>query len=97
MTLWITQWLCPQRHCLFMLTWNPDEGTSSAEAKKIGEGYFDSIFSRVCALCGSEDIKAEEAKTIFKDLEEAEPALMVSQMHQLEIALATEKLKEMEQ
>lgn len=73
MKVWITQWLCPKRHCSIALMWDPRQTTAAAiEAE--GEAVFTSgALNRNCGLCGA-DLTPEASATQFTTMAEAERA-----------------------
>jgi hypothetical protein len=76
--IWITQWLCPQRHCSIGFAWD-DTDTTAEEIEKKGEKLFESgAFNRYCGICHG-DLHVEHGKTTFKTMEEAAPELAVLQ------------------
>lgn len=80
--IWITQWLCPSRHCSIGFAW--DDSTYTAEkAEAAGEEvYSRGAVNRWCALCGSKDLKPEHGQTRFQTMEEAAPHLGALQLAQ---------------
>ena len=73
----LSQWLCPMRHCIIALVWDPKETTERAMEEK-GEDFLrKGITLRKCGICGSEDIRCETARTRYKTMEEAKPQLEV--------------------
>lgn len=87
MPIFLSQWLCPSRHCAIALAWDP--ATNSAEAVEAqGESYFrPGGFNPWCGICQG-SLKVEHAPTRFQTMEEALPVL-----NQLEAAqLATRYL-----
>lgn len=73
----ITQWLCPMRHCIIALAWDPKR-TTEAEMVERGEGYFQSgAVLRKCGICGSDIIRHETGVTKFATMQEAHPHLKV--------------------
>jgi hypothetical protein len=80
--IWITQWLCPERHCSIGLSWDDTENTPE-EIEKQGEDIYESgLVNRYCGICGG-DLHVEHGKTIFKTMEEAKPVLAVLQEENL--------------
>ena len=72
MPIWVTQWLCPQRHCSIAYVWDDQEKTQE-EIEATGERlYSDSVFRRHCGICGG-GLHVEHGATKFKTIEEAQP------------------------
>lgn len=72
--IWITQWLCPQRHCSIALGWD-DKVTTASVIEAAGEGLYDrGVINRWCGICGG-DLHIEQSRTSFETMEEAEPFL----------------------
>jgi hypothetical protein len=76
--IWITQWLCPQRHCSIALAW--DDLLTTAEAIEAqGESFYTSgAINRTCGICGGE-LHVEHGRTVFKTMDEAMPSLALLQ------------------
>ena len=67
----LTQWLCPQRHCLFALLWDETE-TEIAKVLEQGEAMFTSdTLNRWCGICGQAVRPPETGITKFRTMEEA--------------------------
>jgi len=76
--IWITQWLCPQRHCSIALAWDDIE-TNSREIEKRGEDIYRSgAINRYCGICSGE-LHVEHGRTKYRTLSEAMPDLLVIQ------------------
>ena len=72
--IWITQWLCPQRHASIALAWD-DQETSSMEIEKRGEEIYNSgAINRWCGICCGE-LHSEHGRTRFQTMDEAKPFL----------------------
>jgi len=68
--IWITQWLCPARHCSLTLAWN-ERDTNARAIEERGEAiYARGVINRRCAICG-DGLHFEHARTKFKTMEEA--------------------------
>ncbi len=51
-TIKLTQWLCPERHCIFALLWDESE-TPESEVLEHGEALFaGGHMNRWCGICG---------------------------------------------
>jgi hypothetical protein len=71
--IWITQWLCPSRHCTIAVFWDTRlDDIKSIEAK--GEEVFKTGINRWCGICGSKELAVEHTKTQFENLAAAEAA-----------------------
>lgn len=76
--IWVTQWLCPKRHCSIGFAWDDEEETPE-EIEKKGELLYDTgVFNRYCGICGG-DLHVEHGKTAFKTMDEASPVLELLQ------------------
>ncbi len=72
--IWITQWLCPSRHCAIAVAWD-DQTTTPEEAEHQGEQVFSKgIVNRWCGICG-QSLHVEHGRTSFKTMDEAKPRL----------------------
>jgi len=69
--IWITQWLCPSRHCAIAVAWDDQEATAQ-NAEHQGEQVFSQGFNRWCGICGG-NLHVEHGSTAFKTMEEALP------------------------
>lgn len=76
--IWITQWLCPQRHCSIGFAWDDTETTPEEAEKKGEEIYKSGAINRYCGICGGE-LHVEHGETAFKTMEEASPVLLLLQ------------------
>ena len=73
--IWLTQWLCPKRHCSIALAWDDGETTAQRVAVE-GEAVFAAGWlNRWCGLCRSRELRPEAAPTRFQTMEEALPSL----------------------
>ena len=76
--IWITQWLCPERHCSIGLSWD-DTQTNSQEVERKGEELFQSgAINRWCGICNG-TLHVEHGQTAFQTMEEAMPSLIAHQ------------------
>ncbi len=72
--IWITQWLCPSRHCAIAVAWD-DQETAPEEVEYQGEQTFTQrILNRWCGICGG-SLHVEHGRTKFNTMEEAKPRL----------------------
>jgi hypothetical protein len=77
--IWITQWLCPERHCCIALAWD-DALTNEQEAAKKGEELFQSgVLISWCGICNGK-LHIEHERTDFKTMEEAMPSLVLTEI-----------------
>jgi hypothetical protein len=67
--IWISQWLCPKRHCSIALAWDEEEETEESIERKGEEIYASGSINRHCGICGG-GLHVEHEKTIFKTLAE---------------------------
>lgn len=75
--IYLTQWLCPSRHCTIALVWN-DKNQTEAEILATGEEYFkQGPIRRLCGICNATDIRPETGKTRFNTIAEAMPTLEI--------------------
>jgi hypothetical protein len=71
--IWITQWLCPQRHCSIGLFWDDAQETKNTVTAQGEAMYRKGPINRWCGICGSRKLKPEHAVTRFRSLEEGMP------------------------
>ena len=71
--IWISQWLCPRRHCAIAVAWDDQEMTAE-EAERRGEQAFKRGVNRWCGICGG-SLHVEHGRTRFKTTVEALPHL----------------------
>lgn len=89
--IWIVQCLCPDRHCIMALAFDPAdlaEAEAVARLKALVHAALnDSTINPWCALCGPTRGPSswfyEAAPTRFRTMEEAEPALRQAEADQL--------------
>ena len=80
--IWISQWLCPVRHCSIVIAWDKNI-TTAEEVEKNGEKIFSSgQLNRRCGLCGGA-LHVAHGQSIFDTLEEAEPYLRLFEQRQM--------------
>lgn len=69
--VWLSQWLCPRRHCAVAFVWDP-QTTNARTIQNKGEEIFKSgAINRRCGICGGE-LFVEHRPTIYSDKEQAE-------------------------
>lgn len=71
--IWLTQWLCPNRHCAIAVAWDDQEMTTE-EAERRGEQAFTQGINRWCGICGG-SLHVEHGRTRFETTAEALPHL----------------------
>lgn len=91
MKLRIVQCLCPQRHCMVALPYEPEVETKLPNGNRIAltqetaakflKDLVEELISRQvvkpsCGICGSTDLRYEDSATKFNSLEEAMPHLI---------------------
>lgn len=100
MAIWITQWLCAQRHCAFAIPWD-DTTTTPQEIERQGLTILEKkLLNPWCGICKGE-VKPEHGRTTFATMEEALPHLEAGMHSQLEsrrlldiLGISKEKLPE---
>ncbi len=77
--IWLTQWLCPDRHCSIALAWD-DAVETAEEVVAKGESLYQSgIFNPWCGICGHVGLHVEHGETRFRSMEEAMTPLLEAQ------------------
>ena len=77
--IWLTQWICPNRHCSIALAWDDAESTAGEIVSK-GEGLYQrGTINPWCGICGHVGLQVEHGATRFQSLEEAMPSLLEAQ------------------
>ena len=72
--IWISQWVCPSRHCAIALAWD-EESATAPEIEERGEEIFRKrLIKRLCGICG-QGLHVEHGCTFFKTMDEALPHL----------------------
>lgn len=81
----IIQLLCPERHCLFMVAYQTDDGQAVPTlAEKARAFYLEKAHGDgACGICRSRDLNTEDGLTIWATTEEAKPYLMELQQRQI--------------
>ena len=72
--IWITQWLCPSRHCAIAVAWDDQETTAEQAERRGEEAFSKGVFYRWCGIC-RQGLHIEHGRTIFKTMDEALPHL----------------------
>lgn len=79
--IWLTQWLCPDRHCAIATAW--DETAKTREVVEV-EGWAYLAAARLngwCGICGGA-LVPEHARTGFLTVDDAYAAMAVLQQKQ---------------
>ena len=88
--IYLTQLLCPQRHCLVALAWDEHECCASEAEHQVQERFSELVaggaINPYCGLCRSKTLHCESARTRWNTLVEAEPHLRKSEQEQLLVA-----------
>lgn len=80
----ITQLLCPLRHCILALAFNPADNSEDDAKTIINAGIEDLNLNRFCGICGSSDLQFETNATNFDTIAEATPTLLEEQRKNIE-------------
>ena len=83
MAVWLTQWLCPSRHCAFALAWDDAETTAEALVAEGARQRAQNGLRDRCGICGANELHPDHGPTQFKTMAEALPALRVLEAQQL--------------
>ena len=87
--IWLSQWVCADRHCSIALLWD-DGGETREGIEAQGEAFYNrKVIHRYCGICGGA-LHLEHALTRFATMEEALPVVEVVQ----EANLATRRFLE---
>ncbi|KKK64841.1 hypothetical protein LCGC14_2980130 [marine sediment metagenome] len=70
--IWITQWLCPSRHCAIAVAWDDQEATAQNVEYQGEQVFRQGTLNRWCGICGG-SLDVEHGRTAFKTMEEALP------------------------
>ena len=78
--VWIAQLLCPERHCILAAVGEYDTAEEAEGLRPDLEKMFEGLLASrsikpICALCGSAHFHIEIARTTFRTMAEAKPAL----------------------
>lgn len=92
----IIQCLCPQRHCIMGVAYQPNEPMPSEEVllgfkELIKEAIQNKMFDPWCGLCGSRDWRYEDSPSKFKTIQEAAPYLRALELEQAKVRRAVSK------
>ena len=86
MPIKICQLLCPRRHCLFAIAFDPADHTDDEAFYQAARTWKEMRLSGVnsfCGICRSHTLSFEIGVTRFKTIEEATPALLAIEEAQL--------------
>lgn len=75
MALWLLQVLCPSRHAIVAVPYDPDEHVAAAMEVAAATTMAEHGINPWCGLCGSHELHAEHAPMKWATLEEALPHL----------------------
>jgi purine-nucleoside phosphorylase len=88
--IYIAQCLCPSRHCIAALAFDPRDTTPEAATELLRMTIEDHIRRQVinpwCGLCHSRDFLYDAQPTRFKSMDEAKPYLLELERRQLSLA-----------
>lgn len=85
--IWLTQWLCPLRHCSIALLWDDQQDNQQRIESRGEELYQKGVVNPWCGICGHVGLRIEHGRTRFTTLEEAE-----TEMNRMEIQNAVARL-----
>ena len=77
MKVHITQYLCPERHCIIAAAWEEGKDTQDNVEQELLTQMRQLKINPWCGLCGSVKFHFETAPTRFPSLAEALPSLKV--------------------
>lgn len=72
--IWITQWLCPSRHCAIAVAWDDQESTAEQAESQGEEAFTKGVLNQWCGICRHQ-LHVEHGCTSFKTMDEALPYL----------------------
>jgi len=81
--IWLAQYLCPDRHCVIGMAYDPDNHSREAIEQMLDSVFTVGAVNRWCGLCGSKKLAVEHAATPFRTMDEAEPVLEKEQGKQM--------------
>jgi hypothetical protein len=83
----IIQCLCPQRHCVLAVAYDPADMNGAEAMLLLKEGIESMIFRGIidpwCGLCDSCEFHYEDNATVWASMEEAKPKLEKQQAAQM--------------
>jgi hypothetical protein len=80
--IYISQWLCSQRHCSIAVAWDEKDSNEKEVERQGEEIYTSGVLNRRCGLCSGE-LRVEHRASIFQTIEEAKPWLELFQRNQM--------------
>lgn len=80
--IFICQYLCPKRHCIVALAYDPAGTTVDQVEETLKKAMADNKVDPWCGLCRSTDLKFEHERTRFNTMEEAMPFFKVEEAKQ---------------
>jgi|SRR5579875_33579 len=92
--IYITQLLCPQRHAILAIAFESDGSakhileTEARFKQKVGELVERGLMNPRCALCGSQELAYETARSVFHTMKEAIPFLRACERAQASLRAA---------
>lgn len=89
----ICQLLCPERHCILGMAYDPEDYSPREIETKIVMGAIGMRIDPRCGICGSTQTHFEHGTTKFKTMEEAEPELIKAQAANLASRTAIDEMK----
>lgn len=85
--IWITQLLCPQRHCIIAAAWDDQEDAAPQVEHQVRTGFFESVkkheLNPFCGICQSRSLHCESGPTKWKTMEEALPHIKREEAKQI--------------
>lgn len=87
MAVWITQCLCPRRHCIMAAAFEekdraPNEGNSVLR-QELEKLFAQGELNPWCGICYSKDLTYETRRTRFATMEEAMPVLHETEINSI--------------
>lgn len=79
----IMQLLCPMRHCLVGLAYDPETTTNKEAVELLKKGIKAMNLNRWCGLCGSRNLCFETGATVFDSMAEAGKFLVAEEKKNL--------------
>lgn len=90
--IWLTQLMCPQRHCLTAVAWDEHKNSAQAAETLLREGFRDAVgkgsLNPFCGLCRSETLHCESRVTPWSTMDEAVTHLKRAEQQNLLVAAA---------
>lgn len=88
--IWLTQWLCPVRHCAIAMAWSDRTSAAAEIVRQVEEVAFESgLINRHCGICGG-GLRVEHTRTPYTNIAEAYGHLQRSQSDQVATRRALE-------